>query len=89
MNDADVVHIGIQALTVAAKIAAPLLIVSLIVGLVVSLLQAVFSVQDQMLAMVPRLAVSALVLALTGSWMLRTLVEFTQQLLTSIPDLVH
>ncbi len=89
MTDADVVHIGIQALTVAAKIAAPLMIISLVVGVVISLLQAVFSVQDQMLSMVPRLAVGALVLALTGNWMLRTLIEFTQQMFTSIPSLVH
>jgi flagellar biosynthetic protein FliQ len=89
MTETDIVHIGVQALTVAAKLSGPLLLASLAVGVVVSLLQVVFQVQDQMLSMVPRLAVGAAVLMLTGGWMLRVLVEFTQQLFRSIPGLLH
>ena len=74
---------------VATKVVAPLLIVSLVVGLVISLLQAVFQVQDQVLAMVPRLAACGLVLVVTGGWMLHTLVDYTGALFSSIPDLVR
>ena len=81
-------HIAGQALILAAKLAGPLLLVALIVGVVVSLVQAVFQVQDQTLSMVPKLAIGALVLALTGGWMLRITVEFTQQLFEQIPRLV-
>lgn len=88
MNESDVIHIGTQALIVAAKVSAPLLIVCLVVGLVISLVQAVFQVQDQTLAMVPKLALGALVLVMTGGWILRTVVEYTQSLFTSIPGLV-
>ena len=88
MNETDVIHIATQALLVAAKISAPLLLASLVVGLVIALVQAIFSVQDQVLSMVPRLAIGAAVMALTGPWILRTMVEFTQGLFTSIPDLV-
>lgn len=89
MNETDVVHIAGQALMLAAKLAGPLLIVALVVGVVVSLLQAVFQVQDQTLSMVPKLALGGMVLALTGGWMLRITVEFTQQLFERIPDLVR
>ena len=88
MTETDVMHLAGQALVLAAKLAAPLLLVALVVGVVVSLLQAVFQVQDQTLSMVPKLAIGGLVLALTGGWMLRISVEFTQQLFERIPDLV-
>lgn len=88
MNEADVVQICGSALLLAAKLAGPLLVVALVVGLVVSLLQAVFQAQDQTLSMVPKFVLGGLVLALTGSWMLRTAVEFTSELFQRIPDLV-
>ena len=88
MNETDVVHIAGQALVLAAKLAGPLLIVALLTGVVVSLVQAVFQVQDQTLSMVPKLALGGIVLALTGGWMLRITVEFTQHLFEQIPALV-
>ncbi|MGZ6791348.1 MAG: flagellar biosynthetic protein FliQ [Mycobacteriales bacterium] len=88
MNETDVVHIAGQALLLAAKLAGPMLLVALVVGVVVSLVQAVFQVQDQTLSMVPKLVLGGLVLALTGGWMLRITVEFTQQLFERIPSLV-
>ena len=89
MLESDIVSLTHQALLVATRIITPLLIVSLVVGLVVSLLQAVFQVQDQVLAMVPRLAACGLLLLLTGGWMLRSLVDYTSTLFASIPDLVR
>ena len=89
MLEADIVHIGTQALVVAAKLSAPVLVVSLVVGLVISLLQAVFQVQDQTLSMVPRLLLCALIIALTGNWMLRQIVDYTQELFASIPGLLR
>jgi flagellar biosynthetic protein FliQ len=88
MNEADVVQLGVQALTVAAKLAAPILIVSLVVGIIVSLLQTVFQVQDQTLAMVPKLVLGGVVLLIAGGWMLHTLVDYTTVLFNSIPSLV-
>ena len=88
MLDSTVVSLTSEALVVATKVVAPLLVVSLVVGLVISLLQAVFQVQDQVLAMVPRLAACGLVLLLTGSWMLRSLVDYTSELYASIPSLL-
>lgn len=89
MLESDIVTLTNQALVVGTRVVAPLLIVSLVVGLVVSLLQAVFQVQDQVLAMVPRLAACGLLLVLTSSWMLRELVDYTGALFASIPDLVR
>ncbi len=89
MNETDIVHICSQALLLAAKLSAPLLLVALVLGLVISLVQAVFQVQDQTLTMVPKLLLGGVVLALTGGWMLRITVEFTQELFARIPELVQ
>jgi flagellar biosynthesis protein FliQ len=86
--ESDIIAITTQALSLAMKVAAPLLVVALVVGLVMSLLQAVFQVQDQVLAMVPRLFAGGLVLAMTGGWMLRSLVDYTRNLFGDIPTLV-
>jgi flagellar biosynthetic protein FliQ len=88
MTDSDVIHLGAQAITMIGKLSAPLLLVSLAVGIVISLVQTVLSLQDQTLSMVPRLALTALVLLLTGSWMLQTLVDYTTDLFNSIPSLL-
>jgi flagellar biosynthetic protein FliQ len=89
VNEADIVHICAQALVLAAKLAGPLLGVALALGVLISLVQVVFQVQDQTVAMVPKLAVGGAVLALTAGWMLRTAVDFTSELWSRIPDLVH
>jgi flagellar biosynthetic protein FliQ len=88
MTDSDILHLGGQAIALIGKLSAPLLLVSLAVGIVVSLVQTVLSLQDQTIAMVPRLVVCALVLLLTGGWMLHTMVDYTVDLFNSIPDLV-
>lgn len=55
----------------------PILAVTLFTGLLVSVFQAVTSVQEMTLTFVPKLVGVGLVLALMGSWMLTTLVGFT------------
>ncbi len=89
MTDTDIIHLGSQAIIMIGKLSAPLLLVSLAIGIVISLVQTVLSLQDQTLSMVPRLAVCALVLLLTGGWMLTTMVDYTTQLFQSIPDLIR
>ena len=88
MQETDIVNICAQALVLAAKLCGPLLAVALIIGVVISLVQVVFQVQDQTLAMVPKLALGGVVLAMTGGWMLRITIDFTQSLWSRIPDLV-
>lgn len=80
MTDAEVMRIATQAMVMTAKLAAPLLLVSLAIGLVISLLQSVTQIQEVTLTFVPKLAALALVLALSGHWMLDQIVGYTQTL---------
>ena len=89
MNDAAILDIASQALTISAKLAMPILAVSLVVGTAISLLQAVTQVQEMTLTFVPKVIAIAGVLMVSGGWMLNELVEFTQRLYEAAPGLLR
>ena len=88
MTDTAVIEIGVQTLFITAKLAAPILIVSLTVGLAVSVLQSVTQVQEFTLTFVPKLGALAIVLVLSGNWMLHELISFTRGLFDLLPSLL-
>jgi len=88
MNQDTVVNLASQAVSLALKIAGPLLLVALVIGLVVSVFQAVTQIQEQSLSLIPKIAGVAVVIIVLGPWMLGQLVTYTAQLYTSIPTLV-
>jgi flagellar biosynthetic protein FliQ len=88
MNDTAVLHIALQAMIVAAKVSAPILLVSICVGFGISLIQSATQIQEASLSFVPKLVGVGLVLLIAGKWMLDTLVTFTQQLIDSAPHLL-
>ena len=88
MSQADILHIASQAVMICLKLGAPMLIVSMAIGIAVSLVQAVTSVQEATLTFVPKLAGVAIVIVLTGGWMLDQLAGYTRTLFESIPGLV-
>ncbi len=88
MNEDVVVKLGMDALTTALKIGLPLLLAGLIVGLVISVFQAVTQIQEMTLTFIPKLLVTAAVLAIGGPWMLDQLIGYTQALYHGIPDMV-
>ncbi|AEF82250.1 flagellar biosynthesis protein FliQ [Leadbettera azotonutricia] len=68
-------------------LAAPILLSALIVGLLVAVFQAVSSIQEQTLTLVPKVFVILLVLFLLGGWMFTSLGEYTVNLFRTIPDM--
>jgi flagellar biosynthetic protein FliQ len=88
MTDTDIVHLFGTALVLACKLALPSLAVCLVVGVAVSLGQALFSVQDQSPAFLAKLVGVGVVLVATGSWMLRSAVDFFHQTTALIPHLL-
>lgn len=65
------------------KVAAPILLVSLVVGLIISILQTVTSIQEQTLTFVPKLLAIFLTLALAGSFILGSVVDYTVELFSN------
>jgi len=88
MSDQAVIHIAVMTMIVTAKVAGPILIISLAIGLGISLIQAVTQIQEVTLTFVPKLAGVALVIIVSGNWMLGQLVRFTNQLFQLIPGLI-
>lgn len=89
MNSQTAVDIGMDALILAAKLAGPFLIVVLAIGLVVGMLQSVTQLQEQTLSFVPKLIGAAVVIAVSGSWMLEELVSFSHGLMARAPGLLN
>lgn len=89
MSDAVVVGIIRQAIEVAVIVTLPMLAAGLIAGILVSVLQTVTSIQDHVLAFIPRAAAIFAVFALTFPWMLRVLAGFSRQLIVRLPELVR
>jgi flagellar biosynthesis protein FliQ len=89
MSETDVLHIAQQAIVITLKLSAPILIVSLVIGVIISLFQAVTSVQEMTLSFVPKLAGIAVVIVVSGSWMLQQLTTYATELFNMIPRLVN
>ena len=89
MTDSSVLDIGVQAILMATKLAAPILGVSLAIGLFIGLIQSATQLQEQTLTFVPKLAGVALVIIFAGNWMLSQLIGFTHQLFAMIPQLLQ
>lgn len=88
MNSAEVLNIAVQALWVAAKLCAPILITALVVGFTVSLLQSITQIQEATLSFVPKAVAVVLALVICGHWMITEIVTFTHQLFDKIPALL-
>ena len=88
MNPAMVIDIGVQALVLAAKLGAPMLVTALVVGFAISVFQSITQIQEVTLSFVPKAVAVAIALVVSGQWMIAEIVTFTQTLFERIPQLV-
>ncbi|MEG2053580.1 MAG: flagellar biosynthesis protein FliQ [Oscillospiraceae bacterium] len=80
MSQGDIMTLFQQAIMVAIKLSAPMLIVSIVVGLVVAVFQAATQIHEQTLTFVPKVLAIVALLMLTGSWMITVMVQFFKQI---------
>lgn len=78
-----------DALSTAMLVAAPILLVSIVVGLLISIFQATTQIQEQTLTFVPKLIAIAVVGLIAGSWMLNTIIRFTERIFDVIANIVQ
>ena len=88
MDSQQVFTHGQEGLYMLLMVAAPVLLTILAVGLIVSIIQAATQIHEATLSFVPKVIAAVAVLAVTGPWMLTTLVEYLQRTLQSIPSVV-
>ncbi len=88
MTDQMIVELGMQAMTIAAKMCAPVLLTALAIGFAISLFQSVTQIQEATLAFVLKAAGVGAALLFSGNWMLHEMMTFTTQLFERIPQLL-
>ncbi len=69
-----------DALIVAIKLSAPMLILGMAVGVAVAIFQAVTQIHEQTLGFILKLVVVVVVLLISGGWMLETLQDYAKEL---------
>ncbi|MDD2457518.1 MAG: flagellar biosynthesis protein FliQ [Eubacteriales bacterium] len=89
MDQAVILQIFKEAITVVIEVSAPVLLIGLAVGLLVSIFQAMTQINEQTLVFIPKILSILLSLLFFGSWMLTRLTEFTLQVFASISTLVE
>ena len=77
-----------EGLWMTAMIVGVLVVPSLLVGLVVAMFRAATQINEQTLSFLPRLLVMLLTLIWAGPWLVRELMEYTQNLVHNIPLLI-
>lgn len=74
-----------EALFLMVLVSAPPVLASMVVGLLVGLFQAATQLHEATLSVVPKLAASALALAVAGPWIGVQVIRFTLALLRALP----
>jgi flagellar biosynthetic protein FliQ len=80
MESSFVLYLGRHTLETALLVAAPILLTCMIVGVVVTLLQAVTSIRDMTLTIVPKLLAVGVVMLVFGGWSLGIVLRFTNEI---------
>jgi len=85
MTPEIVTGIFISAIKTAILLAAPMLLSGLVVGLLVSLFQSVTQLNEMTMTFIPKMLVVALALLMFFPWMLQLMIDFVNNLFSSIP----
>jgi flagellar biosynthetic protein FliQ len=88
MTDTQIVELGLQAMTIAAKMCAPVLLTALLIGFAISLFQSVTQIQEATLSFVPKAIGVGVAILFSGNWMLHEMVTYTTQLFEKLPQLL-
>ena len=88
MTPETVLTIGRMAIELTLLMAAPPLLAALLMGLLISVFQAATQINEMTLSFIPKLVAIFVVLVVFGPWMLSLLVDYTRNLIGSIPTMI-
>jgi flagellar biosynthetic protein FliQ len=84
MTELLVIKIMRESLMTVMLVSAPVLGIGMLVGLVVSIFQTTTSIQEQTLTFVPKMIAIFVTIILFGSWMIRVLINYTNNIFALI-----
>ncbi|MCK4292787.1 MAG: flagellar biosynthetic protein FliQ [Planctomycetes bacterium] len=87
MNSSFILYLGRYTLETALLLSAPILITCMVVGVTVTLFQAVTSIRDMTLTIVPKLLAVGAVILLFGGWTLQVMLRFATDIFAHIQNI--
>lgn len=78
--DEATVDLARHALIIALQIAGPILICGIAIGLVISIFQSVTQIQEQSLALVPKIIAMVLLAVALMPWIVSHILDFAQEM---------
>jgi flagellar biosynthetic protein FliQ len=89
MDSSFALYLGRHTLETVLLLAAPVLLTCMVVGVIVTLLQAVTSIRDMTLTIVPKLLAVGAVTMFFSSWMLQIVLRFANEIFSHIQNIGH
>lgn len=89
MDSSFILYLGRHTLETALLVMTPILLTCMVVGVVVTLLQAVTSIRDMTLTVVPKLLAVGVVMLMCGGWTLGIILRFTNEIFGHIQNVGH
>ena len=89
MNEDMVMTIGAEAIKTTIFLASPMLVAAMAVGIVVSILQAITQINEATLTFIPKMIAVVVVLVVLAPWMIRTMGEYTTNVMVSAGESVR
>ncbi len=89
MDSSFILYLGRHTLETALLLSAPILLTCMVVGVVMTLFQAVTSIRDMTLTIVPKLLAVGVVTLVCGGWLLEVILRFTNEMFGHIRNIMH
>lgn len=89
MTETALIALGRDALLTVLLVAGPMIGLGLIVGLIISIFQATTQIQEQTLTFAPKIVAVLVSGVIFGPWMLRTLVDFSERLISRAHEYIR
>ena len=87
MNSSFILYLSRHTLETTLLLSAPILLTCIVVGVVITLFQAVTSIRDMTLTIVPKLVAVGVVTLLCGGWILDVTLRFTTEIFGQIQNI--
>jgi flagellar biosynthetic protein FliQ len=89
MYSSFILYLGRHTLETALLLAAPILLTCMVVGITMTLFQAVTSIRDMTLTIVPKLLAVGAVILISGGWLMEVVLRFTNEMFGHIRNIAH
>ena len=89
MNERMIIDLFTESIKMILILSAPMLLSGLLIGLLIAIFQATTQIQEATLAFVPKIIVVFIVMMFTGSWLINSLIEFTDYVMSMIDLIIY